>query len=290
MAAMVDTPDTMPSRPFLFRAVERLRRVLGKPSDRRRQIADTVAGIGRSHPLSEGQRSMLANLLALEEVNVSDVMVPRADIVAVPDNVSIEELLRIFREAGHSRLPIYRSHLDDVTGMVHVKDLLPFWSNGKNFHISGVRRDVLFVAPSSPVSELLFRMRSTSHMAIVVDEQGGTDGLVTIEDLVEEIVGDIEDEHDRDSSPVLRKMGDGDLHVDARVALNELEKAAGITLQTGHASEVESVGGLVVTTAGRVPVSGEWVSHPSGLRFLVVEADNRRIHRVRVTRSRPDTS
>lgn len=261
------------------------------PPDRPRRIARTLAEVGREHDLSEDHRAMLGNLLKLEAVDAADVMVPRADILAVPEDTPLEQLLRVFREAGHSRLPVYRRDLDDIVGMVHVKDLLPFWGSADGFRLADVRRPVLVAAPSSPVADLLRRMRAGGHMAIVVDEHGGTDGLVTIEDLIEEIVGEIEDEHDREapSAPALR-AGAGGFHADARVPLADLEEATGVPLRTGPLAEVDSVGGLVVTLAGGVPLPGQSVAHPSGLRFLVVEADNRRVRRVRVTRPGPDAA
>lgn len=262
------------------------------PADRPRRIARTVAEIGRDHDLSEEHLALLGNLLKLETVDAADVMVPRADILAVSEDAGLDELLRMFREAAHSRLPVYRRDLDDIVGMVHVKDLLPFWGNGEDFRIGDVQRPVLVTAPSSPAVDLLRRMRTEGHMAIVVDEHGGTDGLVTIEDLVEEIVGEIEDEHDREvpSAPALRAGPGGDFHADARVPVADLEKAAGVSLRGGPLAGVDSLGGLVVTLAGGVPLPGQSVTHSSGLRFLVVEADNRRVRRVRVTRPGHDAA
>jgi magnesium and cobalt transporter len=233
--------------------------------------------------LDKDEKRLLANVLDLKGCTVHDVMVPRVDIVAVEAAASLAEVTRIMTQEGHSRLPVYRETLDDAMGMIHIKDILAWSGDEQDFVPSRVLRRVLFVAPSMPVLELLLEMRvKRSHMALVVDEFGGVDGLVTIEDLVEEIVGEIEDEHDRTDEPHLVRHDDGTLAADARVSVETLEDITGPVLTDEEREDVETVGGLVVALAGRVPIRGELIAHGSGLEFEVVDADPRRVKRVRV--------
>ena len=234
-------------------------------------------------PLDKDEKRLLANVLDLRGCTVHDVMVPRADIVAVEADESLAEVTRMMTQEGHSRLPVYRQTLDDAMGMIHIKDVLAWRGDDKDFQPSRVLRRVLFVAPSMQVLELLLEMRvKRSHMALVVDEFGGVDGLVTIEDLVEEIVGEIEDEHDRADEPHLVRHDDGTLDADARVPVETLEDIAGTVLTGEEREDVETLGGLVVALAGRVPIRGELIAHGSGLEFEVVDADPRRVKRIRV--------
>ena len=233
--------------------------------------------------LDKDEKRLLANVLDLKGCTVHDVMVPRADIIAVEADTSLAEVSRIMTQEGHSRFPVYRETLDDAMGMIHIKDVLPWRGNDKDFVPSRVLRQVLFVAPSMQVLELLLEMRvKRSHMALVVDEFGGVDGLVTIEDLVEEIVGEIEDEHDRADEPHLVRNEDGTLDADARVPVETIEGIAGAVITDEEREDVETLGGLVVALAGRVPIRGELIAHGSGLEFEVVDADPRRVKRVRV--------
>ena len=234
-------------------------------------------------PLDKDEKRLLANVLDLRGCTVHDVMVPRADIVAVEADESLAEVTRMMTQEGHSRLPVYRQTLDDAMGMIHIKDVLAWRGDDKDFQPSRVLRRVLFVAPSMQVLELLLEMRvKRSHMALVVDEFGGVDGLVTIEDLVEEIVGEIEDEHDRADEPHLVRHDDGTLDADARVPVETLEDIAGAVLTGEEREDVETLGGLVVALAGHVPIRGELIAHGSGLEFEVVDADPRRVKRIRV--------
>ena len=234
-------------------------------------------------PLDKDEKRLLANVLDLRGCTVHDVMVPGADIVAVEASTSLAEVTQIMTQEGHSRLPVYRETLDDAMGMIHIKDVLAWRGDDKNFLPSRVLRQVLFVAPSMQVLELLLEMRvKRSHMALVVDEFGGVDGLVTIEDLVEEIVGEIEDEHDRTDEPQLIRHDDGTLDADARVPVETLEEIAGAILTDDEREDVETLGGLVATLAGRVPIRGELIAHGSGLEFEVVDADPRRVKRIKV--------
>jgi magnesium and cobalt transporter len=257
----------------------------------RESLEEALEQSERQNPeLARRERVMLANLLKFGELRVDDVKVPRADIVAVEESITICELIAKFREAQHSRLPIYRETLDDPVGLVHIKDVLGLGELGPDgimrwpdVPVAQVKRDILVAAPSMPVSDLLVRMQTTQiHLAVVVDEYGGTDGLVSIEDLVEEIVGDIGDEHDVDESPHLAKLDDGSYEADARLDLEDFTEQTGITLEPPDPEEdVDTLGGLVVSLIGRVPQRGEIVSH-SGFEFEVLEADPRRIKRLRL--------
>jgi CBS domain containing-hemolysin-like protein len=247
----------------------------------------------QSTELSPQERRMLSNLLNFGELRVGDVMVPRADIVAVEEQTSIKDLIESLRREQHSRLPIYRETLDDPTGLVHVKDLLSLVEIGEDgamrwpdVPISKIRRNLLFVPASMPVIDLLLQMQTTHmHLALVIDEYGGTDGLVSIEDLVEEIVGDIDDEHDVAEAPQLKALPDGGWEADARLDLDDFRTQTGLELgPEGEDEEVDTLGGLVASLLGRLPQRGEIVRHPSGLEFEVLEADPRRVKRLRLRR------
>ncbi|WP_409432672.1 hemolysin family protein [Litorimonas sp. RW-G-Af-16] len=230
-------------------------------------------------------------------LRVEDVMVPRADIVAVETSATLTELSAALKEAGHSRVPVYRESLDEPIGMVHIKDVLPYLMldakgrSGKTYPnkkvIQYIRRPVLFVPPSMLAQDLLRRMQARrTHMAIVVDEYGGTDGLVTIEDLIEPIVGDIDDEHDEIEPEVQIVTGKGGRSVweaDARITIDRFEATLGRDFATDdEEDEVDTLGGLVFRIAGRVPERGEIVLHPGGLEFEVIDADPRRVKRLRI--------
>jgi magnesium and cobalt transporter len=243
------------------------------------------AGNENEAPLGQDERMLLANILSIRDLSVDDVMVPRADIVAVDSEATLAEVIDVMTSSGHSRLPVYRETLDDAIGMVHIKDVLAWRGGDSRFQLSKLLRRVLFVAPSMQALQLLLEMRaSRSHMALVIDEFGGVDGLVTIEDLVEEIVGEIADEHDKDEEPAVHRLADGSLDADARVPVEALEQHVGAMLSEEERDEIDTLGGLVVSMAGRVPIRGELIRHPSGLEFEVLEADPRRIKRVRVRR------
>ena len=245
--------------------------------------------------LSSQERLMLANLLRFGEISIADVMVPRADIVAVEEKTPLAELVALFREAQHSRLPIYRETLDDPLGMVHVKDVLALIESGPdgqmrwaNVNILKLKRDVLFVPGSMPALDLLMRMQSTRiHLALVIDEYGGTDGLVSIEDLVEEIVGDIEDEYDVEEAPEIIRQIDGSFIANARTSLEDFKERAGVDVAFEDVGEdVDTLGGVVVAAFGRVPGRGEIVSH-GDFEFEILEADPRRVKRLRIRARQP---
>lgn len=233
--------------------------------------------------MPDHERVLISNILELRDLTAEDVMVPRADIVAVPITATQDELLTIIAERGHSRLPVYRESLDDVAGLVHIKDIVGRLAIKKPFQLEELLRDVLIIAPSMRVLDLLMDMRrGRRQLALVVDEFGGIDGLVTIEDLVEGIVGEIEDEFDRAISPSLEVRPDGSISADARVSIGDFETRFGPVFTQEERAEIDTLGGLVFSIAGRVPSRGELLKHPSGLEFEVVEADPRRIRRLRI--------
>ena len=247
------------------------------------QSADQVHADGVLPELDRQERVLLANVLRLRGRAANDVMVPRADIVAISVDLSLDQLLAKVRLEGHSRLPVYREQLDEIVGMVHIKDVFGYVGRPEQFQLEPILRKPLMVAPQVPILDLLLQMRQARvHLALVVDEYGGIDGLVTIEDLVEEIVGDIADEHDEVDGPMIVERPDGALDLDARLSIEAFETRLGPVLtEDERTADIDTVGGLVFTIAGRVPTRGEVVSHPSGLEFRILEADARRIRRIR---------
>jgi CBS domain containing-hemolysin-like protein len=243
------------------------------------------------HPLSAQERVLIGNILKVHDRTAADAMVPRIDIIALDVETSFPEVVKFMVEQGHSRVPIYRETLDNVIGFVHAKDLLGPAAERRETKLSLILRKVLFVAPSVPILDLLVQMRQAhTHIAMVVDEFGGIDGLVTIEDLIEEIVGEIEDEHDVADEPRLAERADGTLIADARTPIEVLEERQGIRLRpSGEQEEVDTLGGLVSSLAGRVPKRGDVIVHPSGVEFEVLDADPRKIKRLRV-RCSPDAA
>lgn len=259
-------------------------------------------------------RSMMRNLLEFADLRVDDVMVPRADIIAIEEQASVHDLLAKFIEANHSRLPVYRETLDDPVGFIHIKDLVRWLAQRGSAkpkrrkprpaeagptetavalsagHLAtpvrqtGLKRDLLYVPPSMPAADLLVKMQTTRiHVAIVVDEYGGTDGLASIEDLVEEIVGDIADEHDEEEASLLKPVEDGVFLADARADIDAVEALLGIDLLPDEEeADADTLGGLVFSMLGRVPVRGELVPHSSGIEFEVLEADPRRVKKLKI--------
>ncbi len=242
---------------------------------------------GEVPELDRQERALIANVLRLRGTTADDVMVPRADIVAMRVDVSLDEAISQIRREGHSRLPVYREQLDEIVGMVHIKDVFGYIGRPDAFQLEAVLRRPLLVAPQVPVLDLLLQMRQARmHLALVVDEYGGIDGLVTIEDLVETIVGDIADEHDEVQGPMVTERSDGSLDIDARMPVEDFESRMGPVLtEDERDADIDTVGGLVFTLAGRVPARGEVLSHPSGIEFRVLDADARRIRRLRLRRA-----
>jgi CBS domain containing-hemolysin-like protein len=227
---------------------------------------------------------MLRNLLHLDDRTAGDICVPRGEILSVPSTISFDALVAAFAEAGHSRLPVFGDSLDEVIGMIHIKDVfMAKVDDSRDRSISALLRHPLFVPESMGVLDLLARMRAERvHLAIVVDEFGGTEGLVTIEDVVEEIVGDIEDEHDEEESPMLVMLDDGIWEADSRLELDELATAVDARLVAEEDDDIDTLGGLAFLLAGRILQPGESVCHSSGWRFECLDADARRIIRLRL--------
>jgi magnesium and cobalt transporter len=264
-----------------------LRQLRGEPErapSLRAALADMLTEHDATQPIDPHERTLLVNILKLHEQTAADVMVPRVDIVALDVETPFAQAAKQIVEWGHLRVPIYHETLDDVLGLVHIKDLLPYAVDSRSVTLREITRKLLFVAPTMPLLDLLLQMRlSRVHMAIVVDEFGGTDGLITIEDVIEEIVGEIEDEHDDADKPKLVARPDGTLLAPGRTPLAALEDyVKGQLVPDGMEESVTTLGGLVVALAGRVPARGEIVQHPLGFDFEVLDADPRRIKRLRL--------
>lgn len=318
---MTESEVERDSRPWLSRLVGQL--VLRRNGSLRENLEHVLAGdYGGDATFLPEERVLLGNILRLREVRVDDVMIPRADIDAVEENISLGDLMEEFRTSGHSRMPVYHDTLDDPRGMVHIKDLLSFFTaalTGKPLeaematqpaeggeasreggfdprHLDldrpladlDIVRPVLFVPPSMRAADLMAQMQASRvQMALVIDEYGGTDGLVSLEDLVETVVGDIEDEHDEDDELMLVRQGDATWVADARVTIDALAEELGEGFDVGDLSEeVDTLGGLLFTIVGRVPVRGELISADilPGLEFEVIDADPRRVKRVKIIR------
>ncbi len=278
-------------------------------SSLREEIADALAETAAdAESFSPGERAMLNNILRLREVRVEDVMVPRADIEGVEIGIRLGELMGLFEKSGHSRMPVYAETLDDPRGMIHIRDVLGHITRSararkgrgrkataaaaldlaqvdlnRTIGELGLIRPVLFVPPSMLASDLMGRMQAArTQMALVIDEYGGTDGLVSLEDIVEMVVGDIEDEHD-DEEPMVTKAGDGVYIVDGRAEIDEVAKMIGGSFAAGeHGESVDTIGGMIFNTLGRVPARGEVVQAIPGFEFHVLDADPRRVKRVRI--------
>ena len=229
------------------------------------------------------EKALLSNILALRDISVDKVMVPRADIIAVDADATKDELFALIAESQVSRLPVYQGSLDDVIGTIHMKDIIAAQAAGKKFVIKDNISEIPIVSPSMPILDLLLTMReSRRHMALVVDEYGGIDGLVTIGDIVESVLGEVEDEHDGHDDPQLTTDSDGSILADARVSIDDFEDEYGSLLNDDERNESDTLGGLVFTIAGRIPVRGEVLTHETGMEFEIVDADPRRINVVRI--------
>ena len=243
---------------------------------------------GAGDLIDSHERLLIANVLRLRDMGAADIMVPRADIVALEAAMPLPKVLRLVVKEGHSRVPVYRETLDDVVGMVHIKDLAVLITRQDEDStplpkLHDVVRKILFVSPAARILDLLLEMRlNRTHMALVVDEFGGIDGLVTIEDVVEQIVGEIEDEHDIDDPPRIIQRADGSLVADARVKLDEFELRFGELFAEEEREQNDTLGGLVISQMGRVPARNELFRHPSGLEFEILDSDPRRVRRLRI--------
>lgn len=293
-------PRPTPEKPRLMRA---LKRWLGPKTEDAESVRDVIEELieERIEESPEGdaaidpnERLLLSNVLALRDVTARDIMVPRADIVAIEASTPLAEALEALTSGGHSRLPVYRGTLDEILGLIHIKDLAVF-AIQQSLQIDVTQaplqkrtlldlvRSVLFVSPAVRVLDLLLEMRlKRTHMAVVVDEYGGVDGLLTIEDVVEQIVGEIEDEHDTDEAPQMHDGPDGTLLADARLALSDFETRVGAVFNDEEREQADTLGGLVISIAGRVPGRGALVKHDSGIEFEVIDSDPRRVRQLRI--------
>jgi CBS domain containing-hemolysin-like protein len=291
-----------------------LRALFGwKTSTIRADLTDVLEDSAGETGFSPTERTMLKNILGLRERRIQDVMVPRADIIAVQGDIALGELMKLFESAGHSRLVVYQDTLDDAIGMVHIRDLVAFVTmraaasaktntrrkkpfpaglDLKTVDLSmplseaKITREILYAPPSMPVLDLLARMQTTRiHLALVVDEYGGTDGVVSIEDIVEQVVGDIADEHDEETPPDVVHQADGSFLADARANLEDLASIVGSEFEVGEvANEVDTLAGYVATRIGRVPVRGELVPGPGPFELEILDADPRRVKKIRIYR------
>src|SRR5262245_15857339 len=293
-----------------------LRALFGwKPSTIRADLKDVLETPAGESGFSPTERRMLRNILSLRERRIVDVMVPRADIIAVQRDIALGELMKVFESAGHSRLVVYDDTLDDAIGMVHIRDLVAFMSEraaasakantrrkkpfpagldlkavdlSMPLSATKIMREILFAPPSMPVLDLLARMQTTRiHLALVVDEYGGADGVVSIEDIVEQIVGEIADEHDEDTPPDVVRQPDDSYLADARTSLDDLAAIVGAEFDIGEVAkkEVDTLAGYVATRIGRVPVRGEVVPGPGPFELEILDADPRRVKKLRIYRS-----
>ena len=237
--------------------------------------------------ISKHERLMLLNILKIDGIRSSDIMIPRADIGAVELNDSFEKVLEVFIKEAHSRVPIYEKNLDNIIGMIHIKDLVNYQNQKKtetNF-LQNLKREILEIPPSMPVLDLLLKMQLTRlHMGIVIDEYGCTDGLITIEDVIEEITGEIEDEHDEKNLPMLIKTSLNTFEASARIEIDELQKVTNVEFLNSYDNDdVDTLGGLIFSITGRVPQRGEIIKHTSGTTFEIKDADPMKIKSVKVT-------
>ncbi len=266
-----------------WRRLRGMLRLRGNESSVREVIEELIEEPGtEDEAIGADEGVLITNILKLHDLTAEDVMIPRADIVAVEQSEELHAVADLIAREAHSRLPLYHEQLDQVVGFVHIKDVLAALRSSPRQKVRDLSRDILFAAPSIRVLDLLLEMRAQrTHMAIVIDEFGGVDGLVTIEDLVEEIVGEIEDEHD-EAGPVITVDPGGSILADARVEVGELEERIGAFLTEEEREENDTLGGVVFSLVDRVPRRSEVVTHESGVEFEVVDADARRIKRLRV--------
>ncbi len=252
-------------------------------------LEDIIEDNGNSvESIDDGTKKIFKNIIQLNDKCIEDVMIPRADIDSVSSSIKINQLITFINKTKHSRIPVYEDNLDKVIGMVHIRDLFEKINKStkvkRDIKISrSMIRKILFSSPSMRILDLLLKMRSEQiHMSIVVDEFGGTNGLVTIEDLVEEIVGEIKDEHDFEEIDIIKKISKKTYEVSARLAVDEFEKKLGIYFESVDKEDIDTVGGLVFNLIGKIPSRGQVISHKSGLEFTILDADTRKIKRLLV--------
>jgi magnesium and cobalt transporter len=253
--------------------------IFARPASRREELTELLQeSLDDKTSFDSHEGTLLQNFLGLRDTTAADVMVPRADIVSVALADGFDNVIQQMSDANHSRVPVYRDTLDDVAGIIHIKDLFANLRNDQTPEVESLLRPALFISPTIRLLDLLHEMRlRRRHLALVVDEFGGVDGLITIEDLVEEIVGEIEDEHDTTAQLRFDQKSDGTAIVDARFEVETLEAITGPLLNDDERDEIDTLGGLVFSLAGRVPGHGEVVRHRAGVQFEILEGDPRRI-------------
>lgn len=227
------------------------------------------------------EKALISNVLKLRDLTVVDVMIPRADIVAIDVNTSQEDLLELLSHKQFSRIPVYRDTLDDVLGTIHIKDILSVLAKGRSIDVTSLVRDMPIVSPAMHVLDLILLMRNRrKHLVLVVDEYGGIDGLATIGDVVEAIVGDIDDEYEQDDEPELVVGRDGSIVADGRYDIDEFQAQYGPLLSEDQSEDIDTVGGMIFAMTGRIPARGEIIAHESGITFEIIDADPRRVNKV----------
>ena len=233
--------------------------------------------------LSSKEKSILSNILSINKLKADDVMIPRASIVAISQDSSFQNIIDTIDKESHSRMPVFRKDLDDVLGMIHIKDIIKFsGSNHNDFNIKKIMREVLFVPPTMPVMNLLLKMQATKlHMALVIDEHGGTDGLITIEDVIEEIVGEIEDEHDKDDDFNFKKIDSNTFEAKADMTLDDFNHVSNLSIVEEN---VDTLGGYIFSKINRVPCAGEVIKVDNTYQFEIIEADPRKIKKIRISK------
>lgn len=246
---------------------------------------DDIIQTQKEQDIDQAHKNLIDNVRDVRQLTAEDVMVPRVDIVALPMSATQDDLMALYRESPHTRLPIYQDTLDDIIGFVHIKDVLTAVASSTDFTIQNLVRDVMIVSPALPVLDLLVEMQqSKRQLAVVVDEYGGIDGLVAMNDIIEAIVGEIRDEHIDHRAPRLLERADGTILADARVYIEDFEEKFGAILSEDERQEIDTLGGLVMSLAGHLPTRGEFLTHPSGWQFEITDADPRRVKRMRVRR------
>jgi CBS domain containing-hemolysin-like protein len=239
--------------------------------------------------ISIEEKNMLKNILNFRDTKVSDIMIPRTDIVAVDISITLNELKKILINEEHTRMPVYRESLDNVIGFIHIKDLIPILASEKPYEMDKIIRELLVISPTMKNIDLLAKMRhSRVHMALVLDEYGGTDGIVTFEDLAEEIVGDIQDEHDDNLEPEYIRLDNHTIEASARLPIEKLEKLTELTIADKDNEDFDTLGGLLLSLVGYVPAKGERINHPVGLEFEILDSDPRRVKRLMIRKKLPE--
>ncbi|MDR1362099.1 MAG: hemolysin family protein [Holosporaceae bacterium] len=262
--------------------------------DRLENLIESEQSLTKNQESSDhGELALVSNVLGLKDLTAADIMVPRADIVAAKSDTTLDRFIEIFSQSHFSQIPIYNNTLDDIVGIVRAMDFVVYIKNPESFNLSQLLKDVIYVVPSIQLPELLVEIKSSvNHMALVVDEFGGVDGLVTLQDVVSEIVGEIQ--QSRDIFPQVISRQDGSFLADAKMLLGEFEEILGVDLTKpfvveGEEPDVETLGGLAMLLAGRMPTRGETLLHPSGIEFEIVDADPRRVKRIIVRQPQPET-